>query len=485
MYVKIVCNEGEICVDNKVLKVYNTKTREKEEFIPLIKGKVGMYVCGPTVYGFPHLGHAKSYISFDVIYRFLKYIGYDVKYVQNITDVGHLVGDSDSGESKIEKQAKLEQIDPYQVAYKYELIYFDMMNKLNVLRPDISCRATGHILEIIDMVKTLIDKGFAYVTELGNVYFDITKYSEYGKLSNRSIDNTVSGERITVADDKKRNEDFALWKKADDNHLMKWPSPWGEGYPGWHIECSVMSKKYLGDTFDIHGGGVDNIFPHHDCEVAQSECANGCEFARYFIHNNLVTVNGQKMGKSLGNFITLPDLFEKYDPMVIRFYTLLSHYRKPTDFDDTKIEEALKSYKGICDVVSKVRNIEGEYSLDDEIEEIKSKFLDAMYDDFNTALAISYIYEIVKIANKSDDENKLLGIKSFFENEVFNILGLDFVSNSDKANDDDRFIEYILELRKKMRDEKRFDISDEIRDRLLELGIEIKDTREGSSFKRI
>ena len=472
--------------NNKVLMVYNTKSREKEEFKPLINGKVGMYVCGPTVYGYPHLGHAKSYISFDVIYRFLKYIGYDVKYVQNITDVGHLVGDADSGESKIEKQAKIEQIDPYQIAYKYELVYFEMMDKLNVLRPDISCRATGHIIEIIDMVQTLVDKGYAYVTDVGNVYFDITKFSEYGKLSNRTIDNTVSGERITVADDKRRNEDFALWKKADDNHLMKWPSPWGVGYPGWHIECSVMSKKYLGDTFDIHGGGMDNIFPHHDCEVAQSECANGCEFARYFIHNNLVTVNGQKMGKSLGNFITLPDLFKKYDPMVIRFYTLLSHYRKPTDFDDNKIGEALKSYNSICEAASKVNKLDGKCTTDDEIENIKNKFLDAMYDDFNTALAISYIYELIKIVNKTEDVNKLLNVKILFNEVISNILGLDFEhQNKNTNNDDDKIIEYILELRKKMREEKRFDLSDEIRDKLLELGIDIKDTRDGTTFKKL
>lgn len=466
------------------LKVYNTISRSKEEFIPLYGNNVGMYVCGPTVYGYPHLGHAKSYISFDTIYRYLKYKKYNVKYVQNITDVGHLVGDADSGESKVEKQARIEQVDPYQIAYKYELSYFECMEKLNVLKPDISCRATGHIIEIIDMIKVLLDKGYAYVTKDNNVYFDITKFKDYGKLSNRSLDDTVSGERITIADDKKRAEDFALWKIADKGHLMKWPSPWGEGYPGWHIECSVMSKKYLGDTFDIHGGGMDNIFPHHECEMAQSTCANGCDFAKYFIHNNLVTVNGQKMGKSLGNFITLPDLFKKYDPLVIRFYTLLSHYRKPTDFDDEKILEASKSYDSIVKALSKARSKYNEdMSDDEEILEIKNKFLEAMNDDFNTSLAISYLYELVKIINKTDDINKLSNIVKFFDNEVKDILGLPFNENN-SSDKEDELIKFIIELRNKARSEKRYDLSDEIRDELSKMGILLKDSREGTTYEK-
>ena len=466
------------------LKVYNTISREKEDFVPLNGNNVGMYVCGPTVYGLPHLGHAKSYISFDVIYRYLKYLNYKVKYVQNITDVGHLVGDADSGESKVEKQAILEKLDPYEIAYKYEREYFKCMSALNILTPDISCRATGHIIEIIDMVKTLVDKGYAYVTENNNIYFDVTKYSEYGKLSNRKLDDTLSGERINVADDKKRPEDFALWKSAESNHLMKWPSPWGDGYPGWHIECSVMSKKYLGETFDIHGGGVDNMFPHHECETAQSECANGCMFAKYFMHNNLVTFNGQKMGKSLGNSISLPSLFEKYDPLVIRFYTLLSHYRRPTDFDDERLADAEKSYKSISVALDKCRKINKDRIVEtNEINEIKNKFLEAMDDDFNTALAISYLYELVKLINKTDDENILLDALYFINETVSPILGLSFenkVSNS--SSNEDKYIEYILDLRKKFKEEKRFDLSDEIRNKLLELGVEIKDTREGTDF---
>ena len=468
-----------------MLKVYNTISREKEEFIPLHGKNVGMYVCGPTVYGYPHLGHAKSYISFDTIYRYLKYSGYNVKYVQNITDVGHLVGDADEGESKIEKQAKIEQIDPYQIAYKYEKVYFDCMDKLNVLRPDVSCRATGHIIEIIDMVKTLVDKGYAYVTKENNVYFEIDKFKDYGKLSRRNMDETVSGERIEVASDKKRPEDFALWKAADKTHLMKWPSPWGEGYPGWHIECSVMSKKYLGDTFDIHGGGMDNIFPHHECETAQSECANGVPFVKYFIHNNLVTVNGQKMGKSLGNFITLPDLFEKFDPVIVRFFTLLSHYRRPTDFDDEKLKEAEKSYQGVVKSLTKaIKGASDKYNKDDEIEDIKNKFIEAMDDDFNTSLAISYIYEISKLANKTDDANKLKGIVDFFETVVEPILGLSFKEETAADSKEDELMKLIIELRKQARDEKRYDLSDEIRDKLSEIGITLKDSREGTTYEK-
>ena len=466
------------------LKVYNTFTREKEEFVPLHGNNVGMYVCGPTVYGYPHLGHAKSYISFDTVYRYLKFKGYNVKYVQNITDVGHLVKDADEGESKIEKQAKLEQLDPYQIAYKYELAYFNDMEKLNILKPDISCRATGHIIEIIDMIKTLVDKGYAYVTENNNVYYDVSKFKEYGKLSNRNLDDTVSGERINVADDKKRPEDFALWKSADETHLMHWPSPWGEGYPGWHIECSVMSKKYLGETFDIHGGGVDNMFPHHECEIAQSEAANEVPFVKYFMHNNLVTVNGQKMGKSLGNSMFLDDIFKMYNPLVIRFYTLLSHYRRPTDFDDAKINEAKENYESIVRAVSKLSNLDKEYNEDKEITEIKDKFLDAMDDDFNTSLAISYVYELVKIINTTNDENKLKNIKSVFETVIEPVLGLSFKKSNNSDNKEDELIKYIIELRNNARSEKRFDISDNIRDSLLKMGITLKDSREGTTYEK-
>ena len=467
-----------------MLNIYNTLTRNKDEFKSINEKKVGLYVCGPTVYGYPHLGHAKSYISFDVIHRYLKYIGYDVKYVQNITDVGHLVGDIDEGEDKIERQAKIEQTDPVAIAYNYERIYFDCMDKLNIERPTISCRATGHIIEIIEAVKTLIDKGYAYVTNEGNVYYRVKKFKGYGKLSGRNIEENLSGERIEIKNDKESPEDFALWKRAEKGHIMKWPSPWGEGYPGWHIECSIMSKKYLGDTFDIHGGGMDNIFPHHECEIAQSEALNGKPFVNYFIHNNLVTVNGQKMGKSLGNFITLPDLFKEYNPKYIRFYVLLTHYRRPTDFDKNKIEEAIKNYDKIEKTYFKLKEATKdlyETEEDNEIKNLKEEFLNAMDDDFNTALAISYIYELIKIANSElskdkKDLNKLKSILNVLNECAVNILG--FIFEEQKENKKDKeLLDFVLNLRDELRKNKNYELSDKIRDELTKLGYEVNDKK--------
>lgn len=466
------------------LVVYNTITRKKEEFKSINEGAVGMYVCGPTVYGYPHLGHAKSYVSFDIIYRYLCYLGYKVKYVQNITDVGHLVGDRESGDDKIQKQALIEKIDPVEIAYKYETIYFENMDALNVKRPTISCRATGHIIEIIDMVKTLIDKGYAYVTDKGNVYYRVNMFPKYGSLKNINLEENLSGERIEVASDKERNEDFALWKKAEDNHLMKWPSPWGLGYPGWHIECSVMSKKYLGKTFDIHGGGMDNIFPHHECEIAQSEIANDAPFVNYFIHNNLVTVNGQKMGKSLGNFITLPDLFKDYDPIIVRFYILQNHYRKPTDFNKGQLNTTSEIYKKLSETInrlySETKDIETDnFTYDEEIQTLKDNFLNAMNDDFNTSLAISYILESSKLINKelNGDKNKdkLLSLKNFIQECACEILGLKF--NTSNASKENELIEIISNIRNKMREEKNYELSDKIRDDLKSIGITLNDRK--------
>ena len=465
------------------LVVYNTISRKKEEFKSINKGFVGMYVCGPTVYGYPHLGHAKSYVSFDIIYRYLLSKGYKVKYVQNITDVGHLVGDAESGEDKIERIAKLEQIDPVEIAYKFESIYFDNMRSLNVLRPSISSRATGHIIEIINDVKTLIDKGYAYSTSEGNVYYRINKFPKYGSLSNRTLENSLSGERIEIASDKENPADFALWKKAEKGHIMKWPSPWGEGYPGWHIECSVMSRKYLGDTFDIHGGGMDNIFPHHECEIAQSEALTGKPFVNYFIHNNLVTVNGQKMGKSLGNFITLPDLFKEHNPMVVRFYILQNHYRKPTDFSSEQLIEASKMYSKITEAVNNLRNfIKGktlETTTHSTAEELKEKFIEAMDDDFNTGLAITYLYEIVKLINSelsgNKDLNKLINYDKFIKECAEDILGLTFENNSNSKEKE--LLDIISNIRNKYREEKNYEEADKIRDELKEIGITLNDRR--------
>jgi cysteinyl-tRNA synthetase len=474
------------------LYVYNTLTRKKQEFVPQVDGKIGMYVCGPTVYGLPHVGHAKSYISFDVIFRYLKFLGYKVKYVQNITDVGHLL---DNDDDRIIKQAQIEKSDPYEIAYKYELYYFDCMRALNCEPPSISCRATGHIIEIIDMVKILIEKGFAYTTQQGNVYFRINSFQNYGALSNRTLTDTKSGERITVADDKENPEDFALWKRAEEAHLMKWDSPWGVGFPGWHIECSVMAKKYLGATIDIHGGGMDNIFPHHESEIAQSECANGVTFVKYFLHNNLVTVDGKKMGKSLNNFITLPELFEENDPVIIRFFTLLTHYRRPLDFKKSQIEDAKDSYNRIYDSVSEARallqnkQVTGDPAATayNDVKQIITDFTDAMDDDFNTPAAISHVYAIVKLLNTETHNNapdlgKIKAILDFFSSHVEPILGFNFDSQTSSSNDQTQeLVKYLSDIRRKLRDAKQFELADKIRTDLETVfDVNVKDGKIGS-----
>ena len=474
------------------LRVYNTITNGKEEFQSITPERVGMYVCGPTVYGMPHVGHAKSYICFDIVRRYLEFSGYRVKYVQNITDIGHLVGDADDGDDKIQKQAQIEKLDPVEIAYRYECEYFTAMDRLNILRPSISCRATGHIIEIQKMIQEILEKGYAYVTDQGNVYFDVYRYSDYGKLSGRTLDQTVSGERILIADDKRHSEDFALWKNADATHIMRWPSPWGDGYPGWHIECSVMSRKYLGDTFDIHGGGMDNVFPHHECECAQSEVANGKPFVRYFLHNNLVTVNGKKMGKSLGNFTTLDNLFEQVSPIAVRFYVLLTHYRRPTDFVLEQIQKNEEIYQRISGLADEARQMEpecGERKIQgDEMSGVLADFLAAMDDDFNTALAISHIYKAEKILRKAVKDNDRETIKDcvlFFDRYVDPILGLPFRAAEKKAENTERtdaLIGLILETRAKCKAEKNYAMADELRMKLQEIGVQLQDTREGTKY---
>ena len=471
------------------LKIYNTLTRNKDDFKPIHEGNVGMYVCGPTVYGPPHVGHARSYIVFDLLYRYFLYNGYKVKYVQNITDVGHLVGDADEGDDKIQKKAILEKLDPVAVAYKYENMYFDCMAKLNVLKPTISCRATGHIIEIIDAVKTLIDKGYAYVTDAGNVYYDVRKFKGYGKLSGRTLDDTVSGERIEIADDKRNPEDFALWKKADPTHLMKWPSPWGEGYPGWHIECSVMSRKYLGDTFDIHGGGMDNVFPHHECEIAQSEALTGKPFVNYFVHNNLITRNGQKMGKSLGNTVDLDELFEKYGPTFVRLYIVKNHYRSVLDFSDDQLEETRKTYDkfvNLVEITEKYKDLDVSDSKYEDVDDMKKRFLEAMDDDLNTAVAIAVLLEMVKEANKSKnvDNKKLAYIRKVFDDLAGNILGLKFEAQIIASNDNlDKLVKSIIDVRNTFKANKQYEYSDLIRDKLKENAISIIDTKDGAKIE--
>lgn len=469
------------------LFIYNSFTRKKDLFKPIEQGKVGMYVCGPTVYGPPHVGHARSYVNFDVVRRYLEYTGHKVKYVQNITDVGHLVGDSDDGEDKIVKQAKKENVDPFELAYRYEVEYFHYMDMLNVKRPSISARATGFIPEMIEFIQKIIDKGYAYVTNQGNVYFSVHKLSSYGKLSGRKLENNLSGERIELADDKQNPEDFALWKSAVGGHIMRWNSPWGVGYPGWHVECSVISKKFLGNTFDIHGGGLDNIFPHHESEIAQSEVANGCAFVNYFMHNNLITVDGTKMGKSLGNFITLEDLFKKFDPMIVRFFILQFSYRKPVDFSIEALKATENTYQKINENFANIKKLaSGEYShiKNAELEEIKLNFENAMNDDFNTPLAIAEVIKLSKFAGKSVLAGDAKLAKEIAEcvKMVEDVLGFDFKCDtmevgSNVENNEAKLLDLISGLRTKLRADKNYALSDYLRDELAKLNINISDKK--------
>ena len=466
------------------LSIYNSFTRKKEKFIPLVEGRVNMYVCGPTVYGPPHVGHARSYTNFDVVRRYFDYLGYKVKYVQNITDVGHLVGDSDEGQDKILVQAKKEDVDPFALAYKYETIYFEYMDKLGIKRPSISARATGFIPEMIELIQKIIDKGYAYVTNEGNVYFSVHKLADYGKLSGRKLENNLSGERIEIAGDKENPEDFALWKSAVGGHIMKWNSPWGVGYPGWHLECSTLCKKFLGETFDIHGGGLDNIFPHHESEIAQSEIANGKKFVNYFMHNNLVTVNGTKMGKSLGNFITLEDLFKEFDPMLVRYFILQFHYRKPVDFSKDAINQIKPQYEKINEVFAKIKELSVNDALkptNDELLSIENAFIQAMDDDFNTPVAISEILRFVKIASKIIETNdiNLLKQANFIVKMIEDVLGFDFKCDTIKVadNNEEKLLNIISSLREKLRASKNYELSDYVRDELGKLNISISDKK--------
>jgi cysteinyl-tRNA synthetase len=478
------------------LHIYNTLSRKKEEFQPIKEGFVGIYVCGPTVYGDPHLGHAKSYVSFDVVIRYLRYLGYNVRYVQNITDVGHLTDDADQGEDKLEKQAAIEKLEPMEIAEKYTYNYFRDMDALGVQRPDISPRATGHIIEQIEMVKKLLENGHAYETN-GNVYFDVSSDEDYGKLSGRDIEEQESGARIETASDKRDPKDFALWKKADDGHIMKWPSPWGMGYPGWHVECSAMSTKYLGEHFDIHGGGMDNQFPHHECEIAQSEGAFNKPFANYWMHNNMVTLEGQKMGKSLGNAISLHEFFSgdhdllnrAWDPQVIRFFLLQSHYRSTTDFSEDALSGAENGLRSLQEMIRTITSAEDGSADAYNLEALKNSLESKLNDDFNTAQAIAVLFEelktIRKQINSGDIPENVGDIKAFLRDFVDGMLGLwpqeeQSSAGNDKTHD---LIELLIDIRNNARHEKNFELSDTIRDRLEELDIKLMDSPEGTEYK--
>lgn len=470
------------------LHVYNTLTRQLEEFTPNNPEQVKMYVCGPTVYGDPHLGHAKSYISFDIIFRWLQFSGYHPFYVQNITDVGHLLGDDNEGEDRILKKSRETNISPMAVAESYTKSYFDDMDILNVLRPHISPRATGHIPEQIEIILDLIKKGYAYESN-GSVYFDVTKFKEYGKLSGKKLDDLIAGARIEINSEKRNAADFALWKKAEPNHLMHWKSPWSVGFPGWHIECSAMSMKYLGESFDIHGGGLENQFPHHECEIAQSEAHTGKPFVRYWLHNNMITVNGVKMGKSLGNFTTVKDLVKRYDPMVIRFFILSSHYRSPIDFSDQALDAAKTGFERLYNFVKPyLTEIQPNISLtNDQILKWMDEFTQSMNDDFNTPKAMAVLFNALKAINSNEEtyHNLKPELSMFFQQTFSNVLGLNLGTNSNQAYEKelDGAMKLIIELRQEFRKEKNWAKSDLIRDRLSHVGLTIEDGKEGSNWK--
>lgn len=459
-----------------------------------------MYVCGPTVYGDAHLGHAKSYVSFDVVYRYLLYLGYKVRYVQNITDVGHLTDDADQGEDKIAKQSRLERIDPMEVVEHYMANYYRDMDALNNLRPSIAPRPSGHIQEQIASIENLIKKGFAYAVN-GSVYFDVVAYNKehnYGKLSGRNIEEMLEGAANRELDkqgDKKNGVDFALWKKAEEEHLMQWPSPWGMGYPGWHIECSVMSQKYLGDTFDIHGGGLENAFPHHECEIAQAEGEKGKVFARYWMHNNMVTINGQKMGKSLGNSITLEQLFsgknnqlsQAFSPMTVRFFILMSHYRSTLDFSNEALIAAEKGFERLSTAITQLDKIPTGPVSTFNVGDLMKKADDAMNDDFNTPILIAQLFEGVKWVNLLSEgkgtmtEADLTKFVTFMNSQYFDVLGLK-LEESQQGELVGDLMDLIIDIRKSAKENKDYALSDKIRDELNKMSIEIRDSKDGSSW---
>jgi cysteinyl-tRNA synthetase len=481
----------------KELYIYNSLTRHKEKFTPLHEGFVGIYVCGPTVYGDAHLGHAKSYVSFDVVIRYFRYLGYRVRYVQNITDVGHLTDDADSGEDKLIKQARLERLEPMEIAEKYTYSYFRDMDRLGVHRPDISPRASGHIPEQIALIQKLIETGHAYESN-GNVYFDVSSDPEYGKLSGRKREEAVSGTRVNAAGDKRNPEDFALWKKADPAHIMKWPSPWSEGYPGWHVECSAMSTKYLGETFDIHGGGIENQFPHHECEIAQSEGANKKTFARYWMHNNMVTLNGQKMGKSLGNAISLQQFYtgnhellsRSWKPEVIRFFLLQSHYRSTTDFSEDALDAAESGLKNLHEIFRTLENAGKGNTGPFDVQNLKEEVEEQLNDDFNSAKAIAVLFEKLRpLKNQIQNGNTPSNVGEVFDyvkQIADGVLGI-WIKESEQAqaNKDllDKIITLLIEMRQDARKNKNWQMADNIRDRLSTIGVILEDTPKGTNYK--
>jgi cysteinyl-tRNA synthetase len=485
------------------LFIYNTLTRNKELFQPLHPGRAGLYVCGPTVYGDPHLGHARPAITFDILFRYLSFIGYKVRYVRNITDVGHLVNDADSGEDKIAKKAKLEDLEPMEVVQYYLNRYRQAMEALNVLPPSIEPHASGHIIEQIQLVKDILAQGYAYESD-GSVYFDVEKYNKkhnYGVLSGRNIEDMLNTTRTLDGQEEKHNPvDFALWKKASPEHIMRWPSPWSDGFPGWHLECTAMSKKYLGEVFDIHGGGMDLIFPHHECEIAQSVASTGHETVRYWMHNNMVTVNGQKMGKSLGNFINLEEFFkgthplltQPYAPMTIRFFILQAHYRSTVDFSNDALQASEKGLSRLLEAYDSIGHLEA-YATGTavNIEELSGKCFEAMNDDLNTPMVISYLFEAARIIHSAlagqirlTAEN-IKQLTDFFQLFLFDLLGIQNVLKTGDASFESfsKAVDLLLQMRLQAKQNKDWATADKIRNELIALGFEIKDTKDGFEWK--
>lgn len=484
------------------LAIYNTLTRRKEQFVPLHESHVGMYVCGPTVYGDPHLGHARPAITFDLLFRYLRHLGYKVRYVRNITDVGHLEHDADEGEDKIAKKARIEQLEPMEVAQYYTNRYHLAMNALNVLPPSIEPMASGHIIEQEELVKQIIANGYAYVSE-GSVYFDVAKYNRdhhYGKLSGRNLDDVLNTTRQLDGQEEKRNPaDFALWKKAQPEHIMRWPSPWSDGFPGWHCECTAMGRKYLGTHFDIHGGGMDLIFPHHECEIAQAVAAQGDEMVRYWMHNNMITINGQKMGKALNNFITLEEFFngsnplleQAYTPMTIRFFILQAHYRSTVDFGNDALQAAEKGLARLTDAWRTLEKLSPADVSTVDVNGLRGKCYEAMNDDLNSPIVIAQLFEASRIINSvATGHDKLNAsdleeLKETFRLFCFDILGLaaEAAGNAGREAAFSGAVDLLLAERQKAKANKDWAASDKIRNGLTALGFEIKDGKDGCEWK--
>ena len=486
---------------DKTLFIYNSLTRKKEEFIPITPGHVGLYVCGPTVYGDPHLGHARAAITFDLLYRYLKHLDYKVRYVRNITDVGHLENDADEGEDKIAKKARLEQLEPMEVVQYYTNSYHHNMMKLNVLEPSIEPTASGHIIEQQQFAEKIIESGFAYEIN-GSIYFDVEKYNEkykYGVLSGRVLEDLKSNTRELEGQSEKKNPfDFALWKKASPEHLMHWPSKWSEGFPGWHLECSTMSTKYLGEEFDIHGGGMDLLFPHHECEIAQSTAVHGKSSVKYWMHNNMITLNGQKMGKSLGNAIALSDFFsgnhslltKAYSPMTIRFFMMQAHYRSTLDFSNEALKASEKGMERLLNGIEEIEKINPSEKTSIDLDSFEKKLYDAMNDDLNSPILIAHLFYGIKMirlligGKETISQDDLERLRKLYHAFVFDILGLQ--KSEKEGNQEDLsadLIESILQIRLKAKERKDFTTSDLIRDSLSELGIEIMDKKDGFEWE--